>query len=550
MKDHYPDLPTIPLGALVPPELQPDYIDHPFGQSVGSVTDAILSSTHGRSSATALIHHERSAEYTFGQLDELSARLANALVALGVTPGDRVAIRCGNRPEGIITALAVWRAGGIVVPVPSQAHDVELRWFLQDVGARVLVAQVFNDDIEVIRSGISDTDVVNVIAFGTSASSPFVDWNDAVKRAAPIFGLAVNPDSVAVIWHTGGTTGTPKACYHTHRRFIAGGRSLGAATGIAPGERWAAAAPIGHALGFIYHTIFTLLHGASCVLIENFQSPSAVLTAIDRHRVTTFTAVTATWAAMKDALVDDPEMVYPARLSRSFAMWQSASASGVTDWWRSRGTELLNNFGSTAFATWVLVPHGDSPVPAGSLGRTAPGFEVAAIGDGGNGIVRIPANSPGRMAVRGLTGLTYWNRPSLQERDVLDGWTLVDDLISFDDDGNATYLGRTDFLISTAGYKVAPVEVESALATHPAVREVAVVGTPDPVRQQVVTAFVVPVEGVAPTDELRRELQQWVKTVLAPYKYPRRLEFLDALPRDAVGKVQQRKLINWMETPE
>ncbi|HUF99072.1 MAG TPA: class I adenylate-forming enzyme family protein [Ilumatobacter sp.] len=545
MKDHYPNLQTIPLGALVPPELQPDYVDHPLGQVVGSITDAILGAAHGHRSTVALVHHESGAEYTFGELEEMSARLANALVGLGVTPGDRVAIRCGNRPEGIITALAVWRAGGIVVPVPSQAPGVELRWFLQDVGARVLVAQVFNDDIESIRIGIDETDVVNVIAFGTSGSSPFIGWTEAVKRAAPEFDLEVNPDSVAVIWHTGGTTGTPKACYHTHRRFVAGGRSLAAAIGITPGERWAAAAPIGHALGFIYHTIFTLLHGASCVLIENFQSPSSVLAAVDRHRVTTFAAVTATWAAMQDALVSDPDLVYPAGLSRSFAMWQSASATGVTDWWRSRGTELSNNFGSTAFATWVLVPQGEHSAPPGSMGRPAPGFEVAAIDAADNGVRPLSANTQGRMAVRGLTGLTYWNRPSLQERDVRDGWTLVDDLISFDDDGNAAYLGRTDFLISTAGYKVAPVEVESALATHPAVREVAVVGTPDPLRQEVVTAFVVTVEGVAPSDELRRELQQWVKTILAPYKYPRRLEFVDALPRDAVGKVQQRKLMSW-----
>jgi 2-aminobenzoate-CoA ligase len=163
--------------------------------------------------------------------------------------------------------------------------------------------------------------------------------------------------------------------------------------------------------------------------------------------------------------------------------------------------------------------------------------------------VPVPTGEPGRMAVKGPTGLTYWGRPDLQARDVREGWTLQDDLIQLDAQGNARYLGRTDFLISTAGYKVAPVEVETVLAGHPAVREVAVVGTPDPIRQEVVTAFVALVDGVVGGDHLKRELQSLVKSRLAPYKYPRRIEWLDALPRDSVGKVQPRQLIQLAAEP-
>lgn len=149
------------------------------------------------------------------------------------------------------------------------------------------------------------------------------------------------------------------------------------------------------------------------------------------------------------------------------------------------------------------------------------------------------------FVVRGPTGLTYWNRPDLQARDVVDGWTLVDDMIRFDADGNAAYLGRTDFLISSAGYKIAPVEVEEVLARHPAVREVGVVGTPDPERQEAVVAFVVPAGGISADDNLRRELQELVRSRLSPYKYPRRVEFVASLPRDPVGKVQSRVLKEW-----
>src|SRR5262249_44231774 len=154
-------------------------------------------------------------------------------------------------------------------------------------------------------------------------------------------------DSVAIVWHTGGTTGTPKACYHTHRRFLLGGYAVGAATGIQPGERWAAAAPVGHALGFIYHTIYTLLHGATIVTIENFARPEVVLEAINRQRVGTFTAISATWARMLEAIRAKPRLGELPSLQRAYAMWQSASSTEVYVAWQDRGLELLNNFGST-----------------------------------------------------------------------------------------------------------------------------------------------------------------------------------------------------------
>jgi 2-aminobenzoate-CoA ligase len=275
------------------------------------------------------------------------------------------------------------------------------------------------------------------------------------------------------------------------------------------------------------------------------------LEAIGTHRVDTFTAISATWARLLEVLDRVGGSNDTSSLRRAYAMWQSASASDIYDGWRARGVELLNNFGSTAFATWVLVPQPrpGEQVPRASLGRPTPGYEVKAIDAEATGVQSVPAGTTGRMAVRGPTGLTYWNRLENQRRDVVQGWTLVDDLIRFDADGNADYFGRTDYVISTAGYKVAPVEVERVLAKHPAVREVGVVGTPDAIRQEVVTAFVALKPGALPGDELRRELQDLAKAELSPYKYPRRVEFVSALPRDPVGKVQPRVLQEWAAGP-
>jgi 2-aminobenzoate-CoA ligase len=223
-------------------------------------------------------------------------------------------------------------------------------------------------------------------------------------------------------------------------------------------------------------------------------------------------------------------------------MWQSASSSEVFDGWLRRGVELRNNFGSTAFAAWALVPPADAEVPRASLGPAAPGYQVRAIDVDGDSMEALATGVTGRLAVKGPTGLTYWNRPELQTRDVRDGWTLHDDLIALDEQGNAGYLGRTDFLISSAGYKIAPSEVEAALAAHPDVREVGVVGAPDPIRQEVVMAFVALCDPARAGEDMRRALQDFAKDRISPYKYPRRIEFIEALPRDAVGKVQSKML--------
>jgi 2-aminobenzoate-CoA ligase len=549
--DHYPSQAAAAAHCLVAPELQPDYLELP-GHTIpaqASVADFMVDAhvREGRGDLVAALHAESGRAFTFAQLADFSDRMASALVAIGVRPGDRVAFRSPNVPEVLIAASAAWKAGAAVVPTPVQAPPDELRHFLRDTGARVLLVFGRADVTAGVAEAVAGTEVEHVLAFGPDGDGgQFPDWSELLPdpEAGGHQLPAVASDGVAVLWHTGGTTGRPKACYHTHRRYLLGGFALGAAIGTQPGERWAAAAPVGHALGFLHHTSYAPLHGATAVFVETFQRPESMLAAVADHGVHTLTAITASWARMLDVLDGGGEYDLSS-LERAYAMWQSASSSDVYDGWRARGVELLNNFGSTAFASWVLVPHaGDSP-PRASLGRAAPGYEVRAVEIGADEPQPVPAGTAGRMAVKGPTGLTYWNRPDLQSRDVVDGWTYSDDLISFDADGNAAYLGRTDYLISTAGYKVPPGEVEEVLATHPAVAEVAVVAAPDPIRQEVVMAFVATEDGTEGSDELKRELQDLVKSRLAPYKYPRRIEFVDALPRDHVGKVRHSVIKEW-----
>ncbi len=543
MKDVYPRLDTLPPEWLTAPEDQPDYLDIP-GVSLDEGTDlgAMLCDVqvrNGLGGAAAIVHHETSRSLTFGELAAVSDRAAAGFSSLGIRPGDRVALRGGNCPELVIAAIATWKIGAVVTLIPPLARAAEVEFFLGDTQPRLLVLmQPEGDEVGAVLDQVPGLSVVSV---GHSRPGA-LGWDAVLSAAGPRPDVPADLDRVAIVWHTGGTTGRPKGCYHTQRRFLLGGLSLAMAAGAAPGQRWAAAAPMGHALGFIHSTNFTLLNGVTLVVVSDFAKPAVMLEALARNEVTQFTAIAASWAGLLEAL-EAGEAPEPAALTRGFAMWQSSSASEVADGWRRRGVELLNNFGSTAFATWVLVPPLDRPVPQASLGRPAPGYEVLAIDpDLSQGLRSVAGGEPGRMAVRGPTGLTYWRRPAKQRTDVQFGRSLQDDLIRFDDGGLADYLGRTDFMISTAGHKIAPVEVETVLSSHPAVREAVVFGLPDATRREMVAAFVVLNQGFARSDGLRRELQDHVKSRLAPYKYPRRLDFIDAIPRDSVGKVQPRIL--------
>ena len=536
MKDIYPELDTLPHSWLTAPEDQPDYLSVPGvaldeGTDLGSMLCDVPARA-GLGGATAIVHHESGRSLTFSELSAVTDQAAAAFAGLGIRPGDRVALRGGNCPELVIAAIATWKLGAVVTLIPPLARVAEVEFFLDDTQPRLVVlTQPESDEIHAVFERVPGLRMV-----------PVPEWDALLEGAGPRPAVETDLDRVAIVWHTGGTTGLPKGCYHTQRRFALGGLSLGMAAGAAAGQRWAAAAPMGHALGFIHSTNFTLLNGVTLVVVSDFAKPTVMLEALARYEVTQFTAIAASWAGLLETLEagDAPE---PAALTRGFAMWQSSSASEVADGWRRRGIELLNNFGSTAFATWVLVPPIDKAVPRASLGQATPGYEVLAIDpDLSQGPRPMITGEPGRMAVRGPTGLTYWRLPAKQHADVQFGYSLQDDLIRFDQDGLADYLGRTDFMISTAGHKIAPVEVETVLSSHPAVREAVVFGLPDATRRETVAAFVVLNQGFEPADGVRRELQDYVKSRLAPYKYPRRLDFIDTIPRDSVGKVQPRIL--------
>jgi len=493
MKDTYPALNALPLSHLAPAAAQPDYSNEGLPDwvdycNVGHLlSDAQVAA--GRGNLVAAVQGDGDSSYTFDELAKQSSDLARRLVKLGVQPGDRIAYQSPNLIEVLVVMLAIWKAGGVVVPIPTYAGTSDIFFFISDTGARFVFVHSGVEKTDVWDDITSQTKLEEVIFFGSDEPSPAgVAGNNLAARADDIELPRVDPDQPAIIWHTGGTTGQPKGCYHTHRRFVLGGLSFGQTGEIQPQDQIAVISPMGHALGIIHNTIFCMLHGATAVFIERFSDPAAVLTGIERHRVSLLTGLMASWGKLASHIKKEAPDADTSSLSRCFAMWQSASSADVYDFWLARGVELLNNFGSTSFATWVLIPAPHAAVPRASLGTPALGYEVAAVEVNDGQVQRVPDGDIGLLAVKGPTGLTYWNRPELQERDVKDGWSLADDLIRIDEDGFVHYLGRSDYLISTGGFKVAPGEVETVLARHNLVKEVAVVPAPCPKLLQKVVA--------------------------------------------------------------
>ena len=552
MKDHYPRQPNIPPGWLVEPAGQPDFVvpadwDLPAEFDLaGMLVDRHVAA--GRGDRAAFIEADRRRTWTYRDLQVASLRFAGVLADLGVEPGDRVALRTPNVTEAVVAWLATWRLGAVVALTPPHARRAEIPFFIDDTRAKVLIVANQTPYIEetlACRDQLAS--VEHVIAFPDARGTPFLSWAEleAGRDAAEVGRWSVPTDSPAIVWHTGGTTGIPKACYHTVRRVIFGGEAGTRAYGVVADDIHLFPAPLGHAAGWLSRSTHSLYRGITTIEVENFSDPRTVLRAIEEYRVTWMIALATSWVAMLRAHEEDGARTDLSSLRRAYAPFLTGIGPWLHDAWEKHGVRLLNPMGSTAFASWFMMPPPGEDVPAMSVGRPSPGFEVRVVVPDCDPLRDVEPGQYGQLALRGPTGLTYWNRPERQARDVREGWTLIDDLARRDADGWFWYMGRTDLMVTVSGFKVAPVEVESLLAEHPSVAEVAVTAAPDPERGEVVMAWVVPADGVDPTQELALELQHLVKDAVAPYKTPRRIQFMRCLPHDPIGKPVVKVLCAW-----
>jgi len=513
------------------PDLLLDGFDYPEWLNAGyELCDALVAAGHG--DRVALIGNGRAR--TYKELTDWSNRIAHALVEdYGVEPGHRILIRSQNNPAMVACWLAATKAGAVVVNTMPMLRAGELEGIVDKAEVKLALCDTrILDDL--IACAKNSRYLKQVIGFdGTANHDAELDCA-ALSKPVRFDAVRTGRDDVALLGFTSGTTGEPKATMHFHRDLliIADGYAR-EVLGVTPDDIFVGSPPLAFTFGLGGLAIFPLRFGAAAALLEQ-ASPANMVELIERHRATiSFTAPTA-YRAMMAAMEEGADL---SSLRLAVSAGETLPAPVFEEWCRRTGKPILDGIGSTEMLHIFITNRVDDCVP-GATGRPVAGYEARIVDDAMQPVAR---GEIGRLAVRGPTGCRYL-ADSRQRAYVRDGWNLTGDSFVEDEDGRFHFAARSDDMIVSAGYNIAGPEVEAALLAHPQVRECAVIGAPDAARGQIVEAHVVLVEDAVGDALMTRLLQDHVKAVIAPYKYPRSIRFVAALPKTATGKIQRFRL--------
>ncbi len=516
-RDHLPPTDQWPELTFGLPELQyPDRLN-----CATALLDDVIA-VHGAD--RPCLHSPGAVTWTYADLLAAANRIAHVLAEdLGIVPGNRVLLRGPNNPWLTACWFGVLKAGGVVVTTMPLLRAGELAT-IHEI-ARLDLALV-DERFLAGTEGLADAGVP-VLAFGgESGLAPLTTGKPATHT-----DVATSSDDVALLAFTSGTTGRPKATMHFHRDVLAicdtFSRHVLRPT---PDDVFTGTPPYAFTFGLGGVLLFPLHAGASTVLVEK-ATPVELAAIIDEFGVTTcFTAPTA-YKAMLAAGAAVPS------LTTAVSAGEHLPASVWQAFLDATGVRIIDGIGATEMLHIFVSAAGDDIVP-GATGRAVPGYVATVLDEQG---AEAPPGVPGRLAVKGPTGCRYLD-DARQRGYVQDGWNITGDTFVRDEAGYFFYQARSDDMIISSGYNIAAPEVEEALLKHPDVAECAVVGVPDEARGSLVKAYVVLVGDVAGDEAKRHELQDFVKSEIAPYKYPRALEFVGALPRTATGKLQRFRL--------
>ena len=530
---------TFARDNLPPPALWPDLLltrpeyQYPERLNVAvELTDRMVE--RGFGDRIALIGQGR--QRTYRELAGWSNRIARALAEdFGVVPGNRVLVRSPNTPAMVAIWLGVTKAGAIAVNTMPMLRAAELVKIVEK--ARISHALCDSRLAEEMKACAARAACLKRIVLfdGTPNHDAELD-RAALGKPERFDAVQTACDDVALLGFTSGTTGLPKATVHFHRDLliIADGYAREVLR-VTPQDVFVGSPPLAFTFGLGGLAIFPLRFGATAVLLEQATPPNLV-DIIANHKATIcFTAPTAYRAML--ALMENGADCSSLRLAVSAG--ETLPAATFEAWTKKTGVPIIDGIGATEMLH-IFISNQAADARAGATGRPIAGYEAMVVGEGT--MNRLPAGETGRLAVRGPTGCRYLDDPEQQRKYVRGGWNLTGDAFFADADGFFHFVARMDDMIISSGYNIAAPEVEQALLTHGDVAECAVVGAPDPERGQIVRAHVVLRAGIAPGKDCARRLQDHVKAVIAPYKYPRSIVFETALPRTSTGKLQRHLL--------
>jgi 2-aminobenzoate-CoA ligase len=535
------------IEHLPPADQWPQFIferpEYRFAERLNCATrllDERVSAGQGERRAVGMMQGSRAVFASYAQLLAQANRIAQVLTRdLGLVPGNRVLLRAANQPMLAACLLAVFKAGLVAVPTMPLLRAKELAQIIDK--ARVSVAlcdRALATELELCRTPGHE--------HFTSALARIVYFNDsgadaldalALRQSIRYRNVDTARDDPCLLAFTSGTTGVPKATVHFHRDVIAMCEAFPRHV-LKPrsADLFCGTPPLAFTFGLGGLLAFPLHAGAATLLSER-ATPESLLRAIAASQATISITAPTFYRQMALLMRESPGEFAVPSLKKSVSAGEALPEATRQLWKQTTGIDIIDGIGGTE-VMHIYIASAGSDIRRGAIGRVVPGYEAKIVDAKLN---PLPPGQVGRLALRGPTGCRYLD-DDRQKQYVQGGWNLPGDAFMMDADGYFYYQARTDDMIVSAGYNIAGPEVEGTLLLHPAVSECAVVGAADPERGQLIKAYVVLRPGHAPGAALVAELQEFVKARIAPYKYPRAVEFRDSLPRTETGKLQRFRL--------
>lgn len=541
----------IPADYLPPKEFQPQRIYklkefESYPDPLNS-TEELLDKqvAAGRGDSRAILFGDK--VITYKQLLGASNKIGNALRKLGVEEADRVILRSPNVPPALFTNFGVLRLGAVMVPTSHMLSPSEIAHIANNAEAKVIVvAAAFLEGVVKARPNLKT--VKHVIVFGGKPeelkAQGLLCYEDLVADESPALDPVRRPrTAVSVLLYTSGTTGMPKGTAHYMEEALIVPDTMGKyGWKVGPDDILCGPAPISLAGGYSTVATIPFRFGAAISLIPRF-TPEGLFEQIQSHKVTILSALPTAYRKMLE--VQGAEKKYDLSSLRVLTGGgESLTAKTYLDWKARFNQEIYEGLGTTEMMYVFVSSVATRKVKPGAIGTAMPGYEIQVITEEGK--VAKPGEL-GRLYARGPTGTLYW-RPledgllEKQKSLIREGWVLVGDFCTLDEDGYLSFVSRQEDLIKSSGYRIGPEEIEDALLKHPAVADAGVIGLPDPVRGQNVKAFIILRPGHTPSDELKQQILDSCREHIAIYKLPRIVEFVTELPRTLQGKLLRRVL--------
>jgi len=541
----------IPENYLPPKDTWPEYIvPAEFADTPTDVNLAdFLLDRHireGRGENVAIKFMNKTISYA--QLQQMVNKFGNSLKALGVEPQDRVGIRLVNSPQAVVAIFAIMKIGAIPVPtsplwsgeeVAFVANNAEMKYFIVNAPLMEAIEKAKPDFKYGTKVIVIGGEAAKVKAAGDEV------FEEMVEKGAPTLDATMlQANDIGIMLYTSGTTGMPKGCVHFVRPAVIEAKLVNKYVyKMKPGDVLGGAAPVSFAAGFGTFILLPFEGGAAISLIPKF-TPAEMMDLVQKHKITVLTGLPTAYRG----LMKFPDFKkYDISTIRLFTSGGDALGAETLEGWRKlTGQPIWEGLGGTKMLHLLTSNSmNDEPVP-NSIGRALPGIQVRVVDAEWKDC---KPGDVGSMIIKGPSGSLYWkpyedNEKLLksQKKGVVKGWNQMGDAVYMNEDGNIFFVSREDDMIKSSGYRIGPAEVEEAIAKHPAVADVGVVGIPDPDKGQVTKAFIVLKPGREGGDAFFDELKGFLKDHIAVYKLPRLIEYVNELPRTPTGKLLRRKL--------